>query len=258
MVHFPALPGRPLHDRDNGWDQLVDKVGRDVEVLQAAGVDGLLFCNEGDLPYQLAVGPEVPATMAAVIGSLKRDVHVPFGVNVLWDPMATLAVARATGAGFVREVLTGVYESDLGLLQPNCGDIWGYRAKIGAGDVAMFGNITPEFSSSLGTRSIADRARSAVFLGVQVVLISGPQAGGQVDLANLRDAKAAVGDVPVMANTGVRRETVAEILDLTDGVIVGTSLKREGVTWNEVDPQRARDFMETVRAVRAPTRPVHA
>ena len=160
MVHFPALPGRPLHDRDNGWDQLVDKVGRDVEVLQAAGVDGLLFCNEGDLPYQLAVGPEVPATMAAVIGSLKRDVHVPFGVNVLWDPMATLAVARATGAGFVREVLTGVYESDLGLLQPNCGDIWGYRAKIGAGDVAMFGNITPEFSSSLDRRPSSKRGVS--------------------------------------------------------------------------------------------------
>ena len=40
--------------------------------------------------------------------------------------------------------------------------------------VAMFSNITPEFASSLGTRSLAARARGAAFLGVDAILISGP------------------------------------------------------------------------------------
>ena len=118
MLHFPALPGRPKHDRSAGIGRLVDVLGRDLERLQGAGLDGLLFCNEADLPYQLAVGPEIPAAMASVVGQLRRDVRVPFGVNILWDATASLAVARATGARFVREVLTGVYESDLGMIAP--------------------------------------------------------------------------------------------------------------------------------------------
>ena len=56
MVHFPGLPGRPRHDRAAGPARLLDVVGRDLEVLQEAGVDAVLFCNEADIPYQLAVG----------------------------------------------------------------------------------------------------------------------------------------------------------------------------------------------------------
>src|SRR6516162_5629703 len=161
MVHFPGLPGRPRHDRAAGPARLLDVVGRDLEVLQEAGVDGVLFCNEADIPYQLEVGPEIPAAMAAVIGELRPAIRVPFGVNILWDAKASLAVARATGATFIREVLTGVYESDIGMIAPSLGELAAYRDAIGAGDIALFGNITPEFSSSIGTRSVAERARSS-------------------------------------------------------------------------------------------------
>jgi hypothetical protein len=150
MLHFPGLPGRPRHDRKLGRAHLVDVVGRDLQTLQAAGVDGLLFCNENDIPYQLAVGPEIPSAMAAVIGELRSDIRVPFGVNILWDARASLALARATGATFIREVLTGVYESDLGMIAPAIGDLAGYRTAIGADDVAFFDNISPEFSSAGG------------------------------------------------------------------------------------------------------------
>ena len=65
-------------------------------------------------------------------------------------PIASLALARATGARFIREVLTGVYESDLGMIEPRIGEIAGYRTMIGAGDVALFDNILPEFASAIG------------------------------------------------------------------------------------------------------------
>ena len=78
MVHFPGLPGRPRHDRDAGRTRLLDVVGRDLDVLQDAGVDAVLFCNEADIPYQLTVGPEIPAAMASVIGELHPSIRVPF------------------------------------------------------------------------------------------------------------------------------------------------------------------------------------
>ena len=250
MLHFPALPGRPRHNRELGRAHLVDIVGRDLETLQAAGVDGVLFCNEADIPYQLKVGPEITAAMAAVIGELLASVRVPFGVNILWDAKASLAVARATGAGFIREVLTGVYESDLGMIAPSIGDLAGYRTAIGADDVAFFDNISPEFSSALGTRGIADRARGAAFLGVDAILISGPAAGVPFAMSDLQTAKDAVPDVPVFANTGVNLGNVGGILRIADGAVIGTHFKVDGNTWNPVDGARVKRFMDKVRRLR--------
>jgi uncharacterized protein len=253
MLHFPGLPGRPRHNRELGRSHLVEVVGRDLDTLQGAGVDGVLFCNENDIPYQLVVGPEIPAAMAAVIGELRASVRVPFGVNILWDAKSSIAVARATGASFVREVLTGVYESDLGMIAPAIGDLAGYRTAIGADDVAFFDNISPEFSSALGSRGIAERARSAAFLGVDAILISGPAAGVPFAMSDLRTAKDAVPDMPVFANTGVSAERLNDIFAVADGVIVGTSLKVDGDTWSRVDPARAERLMDTARTIRSKT-----
>lgn len=252
MCHLPALPGRPRHDRAAGMGRIIDSLAHDLPILHEVGVDGLLFCNEADLPYQLKVGPEVPAAMAAAIGQLRSEIRLPFGINVVWDPRASLAVARATGATFVREVFTGVYESDHGIMQPDFGAIAAYRTAIGAEDVLLFCNITPEFASSLGRRTIAERAQGAAFLGADVILISGQITGTPIDLAELRSAAEAVPGTPVLANTGVRAETAAEILAVADGALVGTTLKRDGVTWNPVDRDRAMRFMDAVRASREP------
>jgi membrane complex biogenesis BtpA family protein len=250
MMHLPALPGRPRHDRAAGMQPIVDAVARDLVVLQEAGVDGLLFCNEADLPYQLGVGVEAAAAMAAVIGEVRSEIRRPFGVNLVWDPVSSLAVARATGAWFVREVFTGVYESDLGIMQPHYGSIAAYRTQIGAEPVALLANITPEFASPLGHRSITQRARSAAFLGVDALLISGPITGVPTDTEQLREAKQAVPHLPVLANTGVTADTVTEILAIADGAIVGTTLKRDAVTWNPVDAGRAAAFMAAAARAR--------
>lgn len=250
MVHLPALPGRPQHNRVAGLKPITESAARDVQVLQEAGVDGLLFCNEADLPYQLTVGPAAVAAMAAVIGELKRDISQPFGVNLVWDPIASLAVARATGASFIREVITGVYESDLGLMQPDFGAIGAYRTDIGGQSVAMFANITPEFASPVGHRTIQQRARSAVYLGVDALLVSGAITGEPTDLNQLCQAKAAVPGTAVLANTGVTAETVEDVLAVADGAIVGTALKTGGVTWNAVDPARTAQFMTAARRAR--------
>src|SRR3989442_10608278 len=118
MCHLRALPGRPRHDAEAGMDAVVDSLAADVAALQDAGVDGLLFCNEHDLPYQLAVGPEIPAAMAAAVGRLRPVIARPFGVNILWDPRATLAVAPAPGAAFRCQGFSGGFGSGMGVPPP--------------------------------------------------------------------------------------------------------------------------------------------
>ena len=118
MLHFPGLPGRPLHDAPAGRGQVRRRPRARPGGLQAAGFDGLLFCNEADYPYQLKVGPgdpcrdgrrhRHPALRAA--GPVRGQHPVGRGRQP--------GLARATGASFIREVLTGVYESDLGMIEP--------------------------------------------------------------------------------------------------------------------------------------------
>jgi membrane complex biogenesis BtpA family protein len=250
MAHLGALPGTPRHDAVAGVAGIVERLRVDLRHLLDGGVDAVMFCNEDDRPYVFRADPASVAVMARVITEL-RPTDRPFGTDFLWDPVAALALAKATGAAFMREVVTGAYESDMGLWAPDAGALLRYRRQLGADDVAIFANITPEFASTLGTRSVGARARSAVVSSVvDAILVSGAMAGAEPDLEQLREAKAAVGDVPVLLNTGARVDNIARFLAVADGVIVGSSLKEDGHTWNPVDPRRVAAFMAEVRRVR--------
>jgi membrane complex biogenesis BtpA family protein len=251
MLHARAFPGRPRYDRDGGVEAIVRGLRADLHVLQDAGVDGVLFCNELDLPYQLAVGHEVSAGMAAAIGRLRDEIALPFGVDVVWDARAAIAVAAATGARFVRQVFTGVFDTDMGLMRPSFGDLAAYRRALGADDVALFSNVTPEFGRSVSGRPIADRVRGAVFLGIDGVIVSGLHTGLPTDLDDAREAKAAAGAAPVLISSGVTVETVEACLAVADGVIVGTSLKVDGAIAKPLDRDRVRRMVDRVRALRA-------
>lgn len=250
MAHVPALPGTPRYDSRAGVAGLVDRLRADVEHLVSGGVNAILFCNEDDRPYVFEAGLEQVAALTRVVTELAPRT-IPFGVDFLWDPMAAVAVANATGAAFIREVLTGLYESDMGLWSPNAGRVMRFRQQIGAENVRVFYNVVPEFASALGARSVAQHARSAVVSCLaDVILISGPMAGSEPDVELFHQVKDAVGHVPVFVNTGAKPENVAAFLQVADGVIVGSSLKVDGYTWNPVDPARLRGFMEAVDRAR--------
>jgi hypothetical protein len=210
-----------------------------------------MFGNENDRPYEFTVDTASTATMAYVIGRLRPDITVPFGVNVLWDPMSTIALAAATGASFVREIFTGTYASDMGPWTPDAGRAMRYRDRLGRRDCLMLYNVSAEFADSLDRRPLPDRARSAVFSSIpDAVLVSGQITGEAARMEDLEAVKAALPRTPVMANTGVKHATVAETLRIADGCVVGSALKVDGNTWNPVDPDRAADFMARARAAR--------
>jgi len=251
MVHLGALPGSPLHDTESGLEGLIEAAQADLSALQAAGVDAIMFGNENDRPYEFDVDTASTATMAYVIGRLRDQITVPFGVNVLWDPHSTVALAAATGAAFCREIFTGTYASDMGHWAPDAGSALRYRRRLGRDDLLMLYNVSAEFADSLDRRALPDRARSAVFSSVpDAVLVSGQITGEAARMEDLEAVKAALPDFPVLANTGVKHDTVADVLRVADGCIVGSSLKVDGDTWNKVDPDRARDFMAKAKAAR--------
>jgi uncharacterized protein len=251
MAHIGALPGTPLYDADGGVTKLVDGVVADVEKLQAGGVDAIMFGNENDRPYRFTATQAGIATMTAIIAAVKPMLKVPFGVNYLWDPSASVAIACATGAQFAREIMTGLFASDMGLWQPNAADALTLRRNLGRPDLKLLFNINAEFATSLDTRPIELRAKSAAFSSLaDAILVSGPLTGQSAEMSDLKTVRAAVPDLPVLANTGVNIDNVADIFAIADGCVIGTHFKVDGNTWNPVDGARVKRFMDKVATLR--------
>jgi membrane complex biogenesis BtpA family protein len=249
MAHVPPLPGTPLYDAAAGVQGLIDHVKRDTEKLLDGGFDAILFCNEGDRPYQLNAGLEASAVMARVAAEC-RPTDRPFGVDFLWDAQCALAIAVGSGAFFMREVITGSWESDMGPWNPDAATLLRNRHNFGRDDLAIFANITPEFASSIGQRTPAQMAKSTVVSSLaDVILVSGPMAGSEPDVKTVAEVREAVDkSVPVLLNTGAKAATIKEFFRFADGCIVGSDLKRDGYTWNEVDPERVKRFVDAARS----------
>ena len=191
--------------RQRAWTGSCPAAGQNLRALQDGGVDAVMFSNESSLPYLTKVEPITYVTMARIIGQLMADIKVPFGVNVLWDPTATVDLAVATGALFVREIFSGVYASDFGLWNTNAGEVVRHQHRISGEKVKLLYNIVPEAAVYLGSRSIADIARSTVFNDrPDALCVSGLVAGVATSADVLKQVKEAVPETFVFANTGVK------------------------------------------------------
>jgi len=251
MCHFQALPGDPGYKPEFGLSHVIEHAKADLHALQEGGVDAVMFSNEASIPYLTKVERITPVCMARIIGELLDDIHLPFGVNVLWDAEASIDLAVATGAKFVREIFSGVYASDFGLWNTNVGGIVRHQYAVHGENIKLLFNIVPEGAIYLGNRNVADIARSTVFNArPDALCVSGLTAGAETSTATLKVVKESVPNIPVFANTGVNINNVIKQLQIADGAVVGTAFKQDGYIWNKVDIQRVKTFMEKVRQFR--------
>ncbi len=250
MVHLPASPGQAQAKSQPDLKQVIASVRADVVALQDGGIDGLLFCNESDLPYTTKLSSEVGAWTNFLIGALYDEIKIPYGVNLLWDPIASIEAAAGCGASFVREVMCGSFVSEMGPLTPNPALIAQTRTRLRAEHIALFTNIVPEFASASEARSVEQRAKAAEYFGFDAILISGPVAGVAFSDADLLAAKSTAKQIPVFANTGVNAKNIAKTLEVADGVISGSAMKIDGKTFNPVDPKRVIELVQAANKSR--------
>lgn len=251
MCHLYPMPSDPDYDEQKGVSYICEKAYADMKALQSGGVDGIIFSNERSQPRTTKARQVIPTTMAYVIGQLKNDLHIPFGVDVIWDPVSSIDLAVATGAQFVREVFTGAYASDYGLWNTNLGETLRHRRSLHGTDIKLLFNITPEAAAYMGERGLADITVTTVFNGSPDGLcVSGIKAGDETSVQDLTLAREFAGGVPVFANTGVRHENVEAQLRYADGAIVGTCFKQDGYIWNDVEQARVKRLMDRVYTFR--------
>lgn len=251
MCHMQAMPGDPNYDKEGGMELVIRKMREDALALQAGGVDAIMFSNEFSLPYLTKVETATVACMARAIGEIIPELKIPYGVNVLWDPIASLDLAVATDACFVREIFTGVYGSDFGLWNTDVGRAVRHRKAIDAEHVRLLFNIVPEAAAYLGDRDIRSVTKTTIFnCKPDGLCVSGATAGSSTDPEILKAAKEQAKDTPVFVNTGTRVNTIEGLLEIADGAVVGTAFKYDGKFENQTDVNRVKEFMDVVRRFR--------
>jgi len=249
MVHLLPLPGSPRWR--GSMEEVAERALEDARALAAGGMDALLIENHGDVPFSRdRVDAGTVAAMARVIAELRRAVPLPMGVNVLKnDAQSALAVATATGAHFIRaNVHTGAVVADQGIIQSEATATLRYRRLLST-NVKIFADVQAKHGAPLAAVEIEQEARDCVTRGLaDALVVSGKATGEATPLEDVKRVRAAASETPLLVGSGVTPETVAELLSVVDGAIVGTFLKRDGRLGNPVDPERVKRLVEAARA----------
>ncbi len=247
MIHLPALPGSPSHHLPMG--EIIERAISDAQILRSAGFRAVMIENYGDIPFTPdEIDPATASALAIVAAAVKADGNLLVGVNALRnDARSALGVAAASGADFIRvNVHIGAAVTDQGILEGKADRTLRYRKLLGGG-MAIFADVHVKHASPLGESDIARAAEETAYRGMaDGLIVSGTGTGQPADLEHLQRVREAVPDRPLLVGSGASKDTIAGILDVADGAIVGTSIKTDGRTAAPVDPHRADAFMRAV------------
>lgn len=251
VIHCPALPGSPAYDGES-VDVIIERAVADAKTYTGGGIDGLIIENHGDIPFSKPgdLGPETAAMMAVIADRIRHQVAVPIGINVLANAaIPAIATAKAAGAAFVRvNQWANAYVANEGLIEGEAGKAMRYRAWLRAQEVMIFADVHVKHGAHaiVADRSIAELTRDVEFFGADVVIATGERTGDPPALDEVNKIRRST-RLPITIGSGVTNDNVGALLGVADGVIIGSSLKYDGIWWNAVEQSRVEKFMEEVR-----------
>lgn len=253
MIHLWPLPGSPGYT-GYGMQTIIDHALRDAEALVRGGVDGLIVENMWDLPYYVGadVKPEAMTAQAVAAAEVVKSFPLPVGINVIHNGgIVCLSIAVAARARFIRVcILTGSRLWDTGELDHGCAaDLMRKRKELHAEDVHIFADVDKKHSVSFPGLDLATHIEWTEFYGADALIVTGRMTGAAPDVEKVREAKS-LATRPILVGSGSNQQNITAFLQYADGVIVGSSLKKDGVMQNPVDEKRVRAFVDTVRAMR--------
>lgn len=255
VIHLMALPGSANWAGD--MEEVLLRAEQEAVALSSGGVDGIIVENFFDAPFcRDRVDVSTACALTLAVKRIMSVTDVAVGVNVLRnDALTAMAVAVSCGAQFIRvNVLTGAMVTDQGIIESNSRDLHMYRRQLGARErVKIFADVMVKHAYPLGVGAdIEQAAKDAVKRALaDAVIVSGAATGDAPSLEDLKRVKGAVPDTPILIGSGSSKDNVKQLLAIANGIIVASSLKRQGILENPVDVERVRGLLDVVNTVRS-------
>lgn len=248
-VHLLPLPGSAGFTGDLA--PVIERAVTEARLLVAAGFTALIVENTHDTPYLLGrVEPETTAALAVCAKAVRESVKVPVGVQALAAAnREALGVAVAAGCAFLRvENFAFAHVADEGLMaRASAPELVRVRAQLRAERIAILADVKKKHAAHAITAdlSIEDAVHGAAFCRADGVVVTGAATGKETDEDDVRRAR---GPLPVFVGSGVTPANVGRYVGLARGLIVGSTLKKDGDWKNELDPSRVEALVAAFNA----------
>lgn len=244
-LHLPDLSVA----RATSMSYLEDYVLANARVFAEAGVPALML---QDQTRQAGNADAVTTAVTAVLGRLIRKEFAAMELGIIvqaHDAQSPLAIAHAAGASFVRlKVFVGAAMTMEGPKNGLALAARSYRHDIRRDDIAILADVFDRTSVPMIDVPPEEAAQAAVKLGADGLILTGASFAESLD--RVRKAKASGIRRPILIGGSVSEGNLIEALDVADGVVVSTSLMRDGASEGELlrwDADKARRFMDKVR-----------
>lgn len=249
MMQPPALPGTYKY-QGQSIDEIVEICLKEAKMIADNGFDGFILQNMNDMPIKQESNFQSVAFMTRIGTEIKQQFpQLLMGVLVNWDGVASLAVAEAIGADFIRveHLYTGVNVTSAGLLQAQCVDIIELKMKLQS-KIPVFADVYEVHGVPLGRKSYSDAAWELVNEAfADGIFTSGKNMEESIAIA--KEIQARNLNVPVYLGGGATGDNISELMKYYDGVSVATWIK-DGNMSNDINPERARVFMDQIKQAR--------
>lgn len=248
VVHLPPLPGSPRWGGDMA--RVLAQAEEEAQVLDRGGAHGIIVENFGDAPFRIGrVDPVTVSAMTLALDRVRAVTALPLGINMLRnDALSALAVAVATSADFIRvNVHYGVMAADEGLVEGEAHVTMRRRRELGV-DVKILADVLVKHAVPLGPADLGLTARETVLRGLaDGLIVSGPVTGQPAEASDVATVRQALPEAFILVGSGVDEANARKLLSLSNGAIVGTSLKRDGLVTNRLDPERVLRMADIIR-----------
>lgn len=250
VVHLPPLPGSASYG--GSMEAVLGTALSDAMAYKDGGVDALIIENMHDVPYLRGrVEPETTAAMSVVAHAIKYETVLPIGIQILAGAnLEALGVAVAAGLDFLRvEGFVFAHVGDEGVHQSCAAELIRRRAVLKAEHIKIFADIKKKHSSHAITADInlVETARHAEFFKADGVIVTGPATAHAPEEEEVRSVRAGVA-THVLVGSGVDTTNIKKLAKHADALIVGSSLKYDGLWTNEVDQSRVERLIDTLAA----------
>ncbi len=250
MIHLAPLPGAVTGSAS--LEDVTTRAVHEARILSKVGFDALLLQNTGDVPAAHDGDEATIAYMTRIAEMVKRNVDVPLGINVLMNgSRAALAIASAVGAEFVRiKILAGASITSTGLVSADPHDVLAFRKRIGAEDIMILADVYDRTSAPLGEMPLEVMADLVVRHGhASGLVISGFSFDDLID--RLQCLRTHHPDFKLIVGGGANKSNISRLLELSDGIIVGSAYKKDGRFLDPVDEDKAKAFIDAVHKHRS-------
>lgn len=243
MIQPPAMPGSYLNDGQS-FDSIIDTVLAEASMIAELGFDGFILQNMHDGPIAQHARTETIAFMSVLGNKLKEQFpDKVLGILINWDGIASLAVAEATKADFVRveHLYTGVSIDLSGFMFGQCTDILTFKKRIGS-SIPVYADVQEVNANYLCPDPKPKAAKTTIKSAfADGLFMSGKDS--EESLSLIKETRKTLPDVPIFLGGGATGENVFELLKYYDGVSVATWIKN-GDMRNPIDPARAKQFLD--------------